>query len=326
MSDNETIVETPDDLSEFEDLFYGRATPKEEVEEIEEVEDETEDEESEVDDAEATDEEVDEADPDESDEDEDEDEKPRRRNRKPAKERIREQTATIKNLERELETLRRIKELEEKSTPEVSEQKQVEEAKAPDPDAKDDKGESLYPLGEFDPAYIRALTRFTIDQETARAEKILEEKRQQTEANQAREKQQEAWIDRLEKAEQELPDVREKIATLDVLFVDIDKGYGQYLVDIVQSLDNGPAILHYLADNPKEAKSIVNSGATSATLSLGRLDAQLAAEKQRKDKVTKVSQAAEPPKRTPRGSGGKFTVPDDTDDLDAFADKFFKKK
>jgi hypothetical protein len=219
---------------------------------------------------------------------------------------------------------KRLKEAEKPSP--VEEKTEVKEA--PTPDDLNDKGEPLYPLGEFDPGYVRALNRHILEQEMERATRILEEKRVQQEAEAARAKQDLEWNSRLEAAEKELPDVREKIAKLDHMFEGIDPQYGQYLVDTVRSLDNGAYILGYLSDHPQEAKQIVAAGYTGATLSLGRLDAHIGSRKVQKEKeaTVKVTKAPPPPKSTPRGSGGNFSVPADTDDLDAFAEMFFTKK
>lgn len=327
MSDDNSNVETPDNLDDFENLFYERETAEVEdkADEIEEeVTDEVEDEESDTDATEADEDEVDEADP-ESDEDE-EDEKPQRRNRKTAKERIQELTAAKHESERrELETLRRLQELEAKQNerPEVKETPKLE-AEAPSPDAVDAKGEAVYPLGEFDPAYIRDLTRYTISVEQKAAQKAEETRRSEEASNAARAKAQEAWVEKLATAEEEIPELREKIIGLSNTFNGLDAGYGQYLVDVVQSLPNGPQILAYLSDNQKEAQQIVNSGPTHATIALGRLDA-LVARQAVKDKVVKVTKAPPAPKQTPRGSGKASMLPD-TDDLDAFEKQFFKKK
>jgi hypothetical protein len=321
-------IENVDDLEAFEKDFFGTKTP--EVEEDVADETEIEAEEAETDDVDPvdTDEDEDETEAEDSDDSEEEEEveKPKR-NRKTAQERIKELTTEKYEAQRrEVETLRRLRELEEKlAAPKEEAKEPVKEVTdAPSPDATGADGEPLYPLGEFDPAYIRALTRFTIKQETDAAQKAEATRREQEAIQNARTQAQEVWSGRLEEAKKDVPDLVDKITSLATTFDHLPADYGQYLVDIVQSLDNGPHILAYLADNPKEAQQIVSSGATSATLSLGRLDARLARAAV-KEKVVKVTNAPVAPPKIARGTG-KASTSADTDDLAAFEKQFFRKK
>lgn len=320
-------IENIDDLEAFEKDFFGTKTA--EVEEV--AADDPEDIEV-PDDDDPVDTEVDtddEQDPEDADEDQDEPE-PVKRNRKTAQERIKELTAEkYEAVRRENETLRRLQALEaqvaqpKEDSQEPAKVKEGLSSEAPSPDAVDKDGESLYPLGEFDPAYIRDLTRFTIKTETDNARKAEEDRRQQEAIQNARARANEVWTGRLEEAKKDVPDLVEKITSLATTFDHLDQAYGQYLVDVVQTLENGPQILAYLADNPKEAQQIVSSGATTATVSLGRLDARLA--KAPKDKVAKVTAAPPAPSKTARGTG-RVATSADTDDLAAFERQFFKRK
>lgn len=321
MSDDNSNVET-DNLGDFEDLFYERKPEEVKEVEAEVVDDEVEAEEAEIED-------TNEEDAVEETEDEDEAEaKPEKRNRKSAKERIEELTAARYEAERRaLDAERRALDAEKLNAP-----KEEQEAKhkpdispAPNPDAKDDKGEAKYPLGEFDPQYIRDLTRFTIEQEQAGYAQKEATRRQEEASNAARAQAQEKWVGRLDEAEKDIPDVKEKIISLSTLFADVEPQYGQYLVDVVQTLENGPHVLAYLADNPKEAQTIVKSGPTGATISLGRLDARLAKIASNDKAPVKVTNAPPAPKQTPRGTG-KSAIRADTDDLTAFERQFFKKR
>jgi hypothetical protein len=320
LSDDNLNVENTDDLGAFEDLFFERKPEKEavETEEVEPDEPEEEVEETEAEEETPEKEEI-------EDESEDEPEEPKKPNRKPAKERIQELIAEKYELERKaIEADRRALEAERKlnAPKEESKVEAKPDTSAPDPDAKDEKGEAKYPLGEFDPAYIRALTRYTIDKEQAEYQQAAETRRQEEAVQQARAQAQTVWAGRLDEAEKDIPDVKEKIVSLSHLFADVEPQYGQYLVDVVQTLENGPHVLAYLADNPKEAQTIVKSGPTGATISLGRLDARLA--KIAKE-PTKVTQAPPAPKQVPRGTG-KAAMRADIDDLDAFEKMFFKKR
>jgi len=108
-------------------------------------------------------------------------------------------------------------------------------------------------------------------------------------------------------------------------FQGIDPGYGDYLALTLMQSEVGPQILYYLADNIGEAQKIVASGPAAATLALGRLEARFSKTSEEKA-TTKVSEAPNPPETRTRGSGGKFTVSPDTDDLDAFEKVFYSRK
>jgi hypothetical protein len=56
---------------------------------------------------------------------------------------------------------------------------------------------------------------------------------------------------------------REKAVELEDTFRDLDPSYGKYLATTIMSLDYGPHVLDYLADNPDEARNIVASGCDS---------------------------------------------------------------
>ncbi len=113
---------------------------------------------------------------------------------------------------------------------------------------------------------------------------------------------------------------------LENVFVNLDPQYGNYLASTIMSLENGPDVLYYLATNPDVAEKLVNSGPLAATVGLGRIEASIMAETEKKTKKVKVSDAPSPPPQVTRGTGTKIDIPDDTDDLDAFAEKFFKRR
>lgn len=329
--DNSNLVDM-DDLDKFEEAFYGNDSAEDvEVDENENDTLETEeDEDAESHEEDEPDEEEDE-DPDE-DEDEEEEDEPEpvvaKKGKKSFKERIDEITAEKYELRRQLEDMQR--KLESRSNEEVKKnepslREQLPED-APNPDAKNEEGEPLYPLGEFDPQFIRDITKFSVTQEL----KAAEEARQQA-AAEAQERQRQAdlavsWNEKLEKAEEEFPEIREDIRDLVEVFSDVEPQYGDYLAATIMSLDNGPEVMHYLSQNIGEAQKIVASGPAAATISIGRIDAKLAFAKEREEKRNKrVSQAHEPPPTINRGKGGKFAISGDTDDLDAFEREFFKK-
>ena len=190
----------------------------------------------------------------------------------------------------------------------------------PRPDELDDKGELKYALGEFDPEYIRDLTKYTIAEETRFVREQEAKQREAAIQQQAQTALETEWANKLSEAEKAMPDLREKGQNLVSTFDGLEPAYGQYLANTLMSLDNGPEVLYYLSDNPAEAQKIVAAGAVNATIMLGRIDAIVS-----KPKATpkKVSDAPEPPQVRARGAGGKFDVADDTDDLTAFERKFF---
>jgi hypothetical protein len=327
--DNSNLVDM-DDLDSFEDAFYNRkpvatddreeGAPKEDEEVLENE-----------DDALATDQEDSKEDGEDEDEAPAEPEKPKK---KSAQDRINELTAKAREAERREADLRREFEELKKARNEVKTEdtapkplRETLSANAPSPDATDKDGEPVYPLGEFDPKYIRDLTRFTIAEETkaAREEAAKVERERMVEA--AQEELTSSWLQKLDEAEKELPDIREEIASLEVAFANVDPAYGEFLAGTIMSCDNGPQMMYYLSQNIGEAQKIVASGPAAATLALGRLDAKFSkVNSEEKRNTKKVSDAPKPPEARSRGSAGRFATAPDTDDLDAFEREFFKKK
>jgi hypothetical protein len=323
-----------DDLDAFSKVMFSAAPDLDDDEPATEVEDE-EDPEIE-DDALAT--EDDDAEEEDSEEEDDEEEeeveepKPEKKSKKSVQDRINELTAKAREAERrEAALLKRLNDLEtrepEDNTPQPKPKAVSQElpADAPKPDALGEDGEPLYPFGEFDPKFIRDLTIYTIEHETAalKQKEAQEAQRRQVEAAQAEIKNK--WVDKVAEAEKELPDLREKLEDLTDTFQGIDPNLGEFLAATIMSCDNGPQIMYYLSQNIDEAQKIVSSGAASATLAIGRLDA-FVAKKPEEKRTKKVSVAPKPPEARTRGSGSRSSVADDTDDLDAFEKKFFAKK
>lgn len=326
---NKNLVDIDtDDLDAFEKVFFDKEDAVEEV--AEEVDDE--------DDSLANEEDIDASAETEDDEDEDEVEeleeepKPQKKNRKSAKERIDELVADKRQTERDLAALRaefdqlRSRETKTKEETKVDIRDHLPED-APKPDAENDKGEPLYPLGEYDPLYIKDLTRFTIEQEMKAADKIKEEKAQQEQFQEVQNQLQSQWLENLDKAEEELPDIRENIRDLTETFQDLPPQYGEYLASVLMASEFGPQIMYYLSQNIGEAQRIVASGPAAATRALGRLEAKfdISSKPGEQKQHKKVSEAPEPPEGRTRGHGGRFATAPDTDDQEAFEREFFKK-
>lgn len=326
------------ELDEFSNIFFNR--------EAEKAEPEAEEKEAEVpeneDDPLATEEDEPEAEAEAEAEEESEDEPEAKEEPKPKKKsslqtRIDELVAKAREAERENELLKLRLEAVEKAREEKPETKAEVPLRdqlppeAPNPDALNENGEPIYELGEFDPKYIRDLTRFTIEQETKKAnEKAAEEAKARAIAEEQA-KLQQTWADKVKAKVEEVPDFQEKAVQLTQAFSNLDPQYGDYLANTIMQLDNGPDVLYYLSQNIGEARDIVASGPFAATLAIGRLQAKLEAkaekpEREEPSNTKKVSEAPEPPSTRVRGAGGKFTVSPDTDDLDAFEREFFGKR
>lgn len=325
-----------DDLDAFSDAFFEKAPEPDKFsdEEAPEFKDEEDDEVDEngdnppapETDEDEPDEEADDESPDEEDEPED---KPQEKKKSKFQQRIDELVTEARVAQRERDALQaKLAALE--ARPEVKKEETLRESlapNAPNPDAVDDKGEPIYPLGEFDPRFIADITRFTINEQM----RVEREERQKQEAQEKLTAEQNEikskWTEKVADYAKENPDYGQNVQALGVALGNLEPQYGEYLSTVIMQCDNGPAIMDYLSQNIGEAQKIVASGAHAATLAIGRLDARFEkpteeAPKQRK----RVSEAAPPPDIRVRGKGGQFSVRPDTDDLDAFEKEFFRKK
>jgi chemotaxis protein histidine kinase CheA len=308
-----------DDLDAFTDLFNGKTKvepekapaedtgePADEVPEEVETPEEDAPEENPPEDAEAK---------------EDDDEDIFRPTKKPrtAKERIDELTRLRYEAERrEAEALRRLSELERERTPKNEPpSRPVVESGAPSPDSTKD-GQLVYPLGEFDPAYIRDLTRFyaSKEAEAANAQRAEQEQARQNQA--AAQKLQSDWDAKLTTVEKELPDLRPTLQGLESELSGLDPDFGTYLAQTIMGMDDGPKVLYYLANNVDEAQKIIAAGPVNATIALGKLEDKIQRAQAKKAVAPVRASSAPVPPVTTRGTGSRSVVADDTDDLDAF--------
>lgn len=310
------VVDT-DDLDAFSNDFFGRKTDDEpattgeaeqepvEAGEVEETEAQTEDDAPQV-----------------------EEEPAAKPVKKTAEDRINELVKQREDAKREgqaaLDSLR--KEFEEKLAALQPKALVPDASGEPTPaDLKED-GTEKYPLGEFDPQYIRDLTRFTLETERNQAAAKAETERKQNEVAQTRQALTNDWNGRVEAAKAEYPDLIEKGQELMQNFNNLPTDYANYLSDVLMQMDKGPDVLYYLSNHPEEAIKIVNSGAQKATLALGRIESRfIEADAQKAQAKPKISKAPEPPAVRARGTNGAFMVSPDTDDLNAFEKSFFSK-
>lgn len=309
-----------DDLDAFSDLFHGKepAKPAEKVEEI--VEEKIEDLEPE----DKAEEDVVEKSEEDDDQLEDKDDKPKAKKPNRVQERINQLVTEREEARREKnELLKRLEALEnkQKESPVKEVTTESGEDGSPQPTDKNPDGSDKYPLGEFDPAYIRDLARHTIDQEwKVKEQKQAEEqaKRQEQEARNALNKE---WQEKLSSVQEQHEDFMEKTLELESTFEGLDPQYSDFLVQTVKSLEHGPEVLYYFANNISEAQKFVKMGPLAAALALGELNAMFKGTTRKEAKVSK----APPPPQINKGTKTRSMVTADTDDLDAFSNLFFKK-
>lgn len=201
------------------------------------------------------------------------------------------------------------------------------EAIGPSPDDVNEDGTDKYPLGEFDPKFIKDQVKFTLEQEMKALEQARAQEEEQRVLEQQQQEIQKTWNDKLVPAQERYPDFQEKGQTLIDSFNGLDPSYGEYITNVIMSMDYGPDVFYYLSNNPDEAHKIVNSGAAKATIALGRLEAKFAFAEEEKQKARPiVSKAPTPPAHLNKGSAmARAEVAPDTDDLDAFEALYFKK-
>jgi hypothetical protein len=313
---NDTLFVDPntDDLDSFTALFNGKAQVKEESVESEPVEKpsaESDEPVEEVENSEDT--------PDEDDESPEVKPAPKKVNR--FQERINELTAKAREAERALEALRQEQNKTDntptKPTPVVQ-----PDADEPKPDALNPDGSEKYPLGEFDPQYIRDVARHTIDREWAARKEQEAAQENQRKIEEARTELQNQWAAKLQPAVEQYDDFLDKTMELESTFDGLDPQYSDYLVQTIKSLDHGPEVLYYFANHIEEAQKFVKMGPLNATLALGEINAMFKGNTRKETKVSK----APPPPQVNKGSKTRTAVHGDTDDLDAFSDMFFTKK
>lgn len=271
--------------------------------------------------------------PDETDEDDDDPKanQPKKANR--FQERINEVTAARRAAERENEELKaelaRLKQKPEENPPEPKPQggnkTDTSAVQGPKPTDLNEDGTEKYPMGEFDPQFLRDTVQHMLtEQQTAQqAEAARLEQQRQASIQQAQ--LQESWNEKLEVARERYPDFQDKGEQMLSVFEGIDANYGEYLTTTLMEMDAGPDVFYYLANNVEEAKEIVNAGPRKATMALARLEAQLVGTPVNKATKPKVTKTSAPPPRLKGSAVSKGSVPLDTDDLAAFSKELFKR-
>ena len=311
-----TVDPNTDNLEEFENLLSGKAKALQEAPDKEDPK-------TPVDDTDAVDTEDDlEEENDDSEDKDSEEETPKPKKVSRYQERINELTAKARESERALIALQAAqKQLETTQTPKPV----VAEVpdKGVDPDAKNADGSEKYPLGQFDPEYIRDMARHTIDKEWAVRKEQDAQETAQRQNQEARDHIQAGWVEKLAPVTEQHEDFIDKTMGLESAFDGLDPQYSDYLVQTIKSLEHGPEVLYYFANNLDAAKEFVRSGPLGATLALGEINAMFKGTSRKVD--TKVSKAPPPP-QVNKGTNARKVVAADTDDLDAFSEVLFKRK
>lgn len=316
---NDTIFVDPntDDLNSFEDLLNGKAQVKnEESTEVEEVET--------VATEEAPTQEAFEDKEDSVDEQEDSTADDKASKKKPNRfqERINELTAKVREAERAAEALRAANTRQTESTAPTPTPTPSVDNTGPQPDDKNPDGSDKYPLDMYDPDYIRDVARHTIEKEWAvrkEQEAVEQFQRRDQEARSALQVQ---WEEKLTPVTEQYDDFLDKTLQLESAFDGLDQQYADYLVQTIKSLEHGPEVLYYFANNLDEADKFVKSGPLGATLALGEINSMFKGQTRKPD--PKVSKAPPPP-QVNKGTKSRTTFTADTDDFDAFYENFFSK-
>ncbi len=321
-TDTTFVDPNTDDLDAFTDLFTGKAKVKaEETVEPDVVEPVSEDDEPADTPDDDTDDAVDEALDGDDDSNAEPEDKPKPKKVNRVQERINELTARAREAERALEALRAEK---AKQTPEPDKQPTAPvQDNAPKPDDLNTDGSEKYPLGEFDPEYIRDMARHTIETEWAKKEQEAAEQAQRQQVEQARAEIQNQWVKRLAPALEQHEDFLDKTMELESAFDGLDPQYSDYLVQTIKSLDHGPEVLYYFANNLEEAQKFVKMGPLNATLALGEINAMFKGQTRKAE--PKVSKAPPPP-QVNKGTKTRTVVAADTDDLEDFEKLFYAKR
>lgn len=203
----------------------------------------------------------------------------------------------------------------------------TEEGTGPSPTDTDKDGNPKYPLGEFDPKFMKDVIQHALEEDRKLRAEEAQKTEQQKQREAAAKQVQDSWNEKLDPAKERYPDFEEKGQALIDSFSDIDQDYGEYLTSVLMSMDKGPDVLYYLSSNPEEARSIVESGAQKATLAFGRIEAMFTDDGTGNTQVKQKATKAPPPPPKNKGSSATKTSLDASSDnvnLDALAKELAK--
>ena len=315
---NEIAPDT-DDLDAFESLMFGQTQPAQG--EVTEAPPQEEEATREVEPATPED-----IEPEDFEEEEIPEEKPKKSR---YQERLDEITAARREAERQRDETQRLLEeaLKKIGKPEPTPDPVVTKVPVPvSPDATNPDGTPKYPLGEFDPAYVADLSEAIVQQKLNDFLSNQEAERAKQEKARAEQAQAQEWAAKVEAVKDRLPDFQDKVQALSQVAASVPNEVGDALAAALSKMEYGPDVLYELGSNPAEAARIFKMDPVSAAVALGRIEARHALASEEKTNKIKVSSAPPPPASLNKGSAPAIDIPDDTDDLDAFEQKFFKRK
>jgi hypothetical protein len=334
-----------DDLAAFSASLFGAEKPDDSASTTEASEGAEDGDTSHEDELDTTDEVDQDTDEGESDDDEPEakadDDTPKGKKKSRFQERIDDLTGKLREGDRQREDLAaqlqaaiaKLEELSAGSTQktETPQNTQKTQTGLIEPTAEDtnEDGSPKYPLGEFDPKFLRDLTRYDRAVERAHETQVAEAAR--AEAAKAAEfnQLQQEWNEKVASARTQYPDYVEKGQDLLDDLRDIPADTAVFLTNSIMSMEYGPDVFYYLAEHPEEARAIATSSPERALTRLGRIEARFeiaAQERSGKETKLRTSKAPEP---APRNKGSNATPPSidiDTADLADFEKALFKKR
>ena len=185
-----------------------------------------------------------------------------------------------------------------------------------------------FEMGEEDRDYIRAIARYEAKREFLVNHQKEDNARQQEAFDEAVQEAETKWNNKVEAVAEKYPDFKEKV---------LDNAEDNWKCTIFMSAaihqsDVGADIAYHLATHPDEAADIAQMDPVQQVQAITRLEtgfAQEAApaskEEPQKKPVKVATDAPEPAGNRARGAGGRYEVPDDTDDLEAFERKFYQQ-
>jgi hypothetical protein len=276
---------------------------------------------------------------DDNEEDSDDGDKPRKKKnrfqerideltagRREAERKAEAEEAARKALERRLENLENElkgnadKPKDEPSTAPTNNQSEI------DPELKNPDGSKKYPLGRYDPQYLKDTVEAMFAAKEAEAQEKAQKSAEQRQREQAQMELQGEWNTKLETARERYPDFQEKGEQMLTVFEGIDEQYGEYLTNTLMEMDNGPDVFYYLSNNIDEAQEIVSAGPRKATIALAKLEAKIGGDGPKETPTKKVTKLKDPPPQNKGSSVSKPSIKPDTDDLSAFSRELFRKK
>lgn len=268
--------------------------------------------------------------PDNDDDTSEEQETPVEEAPKPKKNRFQERIdqAVGKQREAERQLAEALAKLAEKENAKTEQPAPKVESSGPTPADTNEDGSEKYPLGEFDPGFIRDLMKHTLDEESKARKEMAKAEEETRRMQEAQAELQTVWNDKLVTARERYPDFQEKGEQMLGTFENIDPAYGEYLTNTIMDMEYGPDVFYYLSSNLDVAQQIIDSGPKKATIALGRLEAKFADSLEEKPQARpRISQAPPPPGHLNKGSAAAPpAIKGDEKDLDSFSNAFFKKK